>query len=323
MRTRIRNFRDYVLMSKKHVIPAGVAFLLAAVVVPAYLSRKPPIQLLGIRIAEQSVVQGDKLKLVYGYRVLEEGCDTFLHVAVYDNTEQVRMYSGPIEESLEQPEDAGPEIYSGIVKYVGVPLHSQAGSGTIQVYAECRCNWLHNYWPIIQELGSIEFTIKEKVDIKTLQDQIEKIEKIVPELDKLVPNLNTTPQSDSLPGLFPKSVPDEPLPIKGNKEEEDEKKPLLPVQKSIVRKRDKGTSTTTKNRTSTTSASASASASATTQPKSSPKPSPTMPSPSPIPESIESPKKPQPQPPLQPEYEQEELPNWAKSLLGYKTGGKQ
>lgn len=162
--------------TKRHILPAVTTVSVAIVIVPAYLSRTSPVEFLGFKLKEQAVHQGDKLGLVYAYRVLKH-CDSEMHLAMYDHTEEVRHYVGPLSESIDQPEDNGPEIFSGVTKYIGVPVHAAEGSGSLQGYAVFHCNAFHNIWPITIRIPSQEFSILPRKIEPRLEDKLDQIEK--------------------------------------------------------------------------------------------------------------------------------------------------
>ncbi len=193
----------YLVPPKRHVYPALAAIALSVAVVPAYLSRKPPVEFLGMRLANDRVEQGDKLELIYGYRVIRPGCESRIHIQVFDNTERVRLYEGDLNDTVEIPEDNGPEVFTGMIKYVGVPIHARAGSASAQIQVTHRCNILHYYWPITQNLTTQEFTIAAKLlPQEELQKKIEELEKKVP-LDGPPPELQIAPQPTKATTLDP------------------------------------------------------------------------------------------------------------------------
>lgn len=193
----------------RQVVPGVVGILLGLTLVPVWLSRKPPVEMLGIQIVNPIVDRGEKLRVRYGYKVLRP-CHSTIHLDLYDRVERVRMYEGALDETIEVPEDAGPDIYMGLVKSVGVPIHSKEGSGYLQGSIVHRCNWIHEWWPIIQDLPMLSFTIESKevpAPVQELKRELEDLKSKVeqqnaPSLQN-VPSLQIQPVGPVPPPMDP------------------------------------------------------------------------------------------------------------------------
>jgi hypothetical protein len=298
--------------TRRHLIPAIVAVLLALIVVPLYLSRKPPTEFMSFYIATPYVGLGEKLKIVYGYRLSSQSCESTIYASIYDNTERVRMFEGPLNISVDVPEDNGPEVYSGMSKYIGIPVHAHEGGASLQTEIEHRCNWLHWYWPIVQELPSQPFTIGPKPDVQILEKKIEQLQ----EQNGIIPTPNA-PSPLNVPSAGPFKVPKElvtpdgqptpqsgefvpmmplPLDVFGPPPPERKMAPLRRNTNVVRRRKDRSA---TKSQTTFTS-----------QIISVPVPAP---APAPAPQATSVP--PAAATPT-PEYVEEELPGWAKAIIG-------
>jgi len=81
---------------------------------------------------------------------------------MYDQTELLRRYEGDLAETIDPPEEGGPDVFAGITKYIGVPLHAAPGTGQLEGYVMFRCNILHELWPVTIRVPKQEFTIIKK-----------------------------------------------------------------------------------------------------------------------------------------------------------------
>jgi hypothetical protein len=186
------NIREY--FGLRQIVPGVVGILIGLTLVPVWLSRKPPIEMLGIQIMNPIVDRGEKLTVRYGYKVLRP-CNSTIHLDLYDRVERVRMYEGALDETIAVPEDAGPDVYMGIVKSVGVPIHSKEGSGYLQGVITHRCNALHDWWPIVQDLPMLSFTI----ETKEVPEPVKKLERELEDLKSKV-------EQQGLPAQLPPSL---------------------------------------------------------------------------------------------------------------------
>lgn len=214
-------------ITKRHILPAAFALSFSIIAVPTLLSRRPPVEFTDFRLKQSVVAQGDKLGLIYGYKV-NRGCDAEIYLTIFDQTELLRRYEGPLGESIDVPEDAGPEKFSGIVKYVGIPVHAAEGSGSLQGYVVFRCSFVHDWWPITKGIPRQEFTIVKQVtpEVDTLRDQLDR------ELPPPLPKEVLEPPFRSVPVPAPKQP-------KGGGGGELKRPPKAGTGTRTVRRRDK------------------------------------------------------------------------------------
>lgn len=184
-------------LTKRHLLPAAFAISFSILAVPTLLSRRPPAEFTDFKLKQQQVAQGEKLGLMYGYKYRYTPCNAEIYLTLFDQTEMLRQYVGILDESFDPPEDAGPEKFSGIVKYIGVPVHAAEGSGTLQGYVVFRCSFIHEWWPIVKRIPRQEFTITKRVDkeVESLRDQLDRELPPPPPLPKeiLEPPFRTVP----------------------------------------------------------------------------------------------------------------------------------
>lgn len=179
-------------VNRKHIVPAVTAIGLAVIVVPIFLSRSDPITILEMKLTQDEFTQGSKVVIVYRYKKNKECRHNTLYVQIYDQAERVRMYEGELSFSVDIPDDNGPDIYSGMTKYIGLPEHTAPGKGVVHPSLEFRCNFIHEWWPIVVDLPPIEFTIKGRVPTEKLKEEIDEIKKSQP---LVVPAPQPVPQS--------------------------------------------------------------------------------------------------------------------------------
>jgi hypothetical protein len=211
-----------------HLWAAGVAVGVSAIAATVIrLDRSMPIEMMGLHALQTEVSQSEKIDIIYGY-IVKRNCPGVMEISMYDKSEKVRLYETPLDESVGTPSDAGPEVYTGILKKIGVPKLSEVGPARLEIQVKFRCSLLHHWWPIVLRIKPINFNILPEVvavvpiegadpnspasifvqglqhDIKELK---EKVEEISPSTPPVPPAPAPTPEVTVIP------IPGAPAPI--------------------------------------------------------------------------------------------------------------
>jgi hypothetical protein len=196
------------------------------------MDRKAPIELARLDVVQRDVRQGDKIDLSYDYFVKRDCRAPVMTIAMYDQSERIRLYETPLDESVDTPSDQGPEVYTGITKRVGVPVQSDIGPARLETEIKFICSMLHHLWPVRMKLNTINFTILPAplpAELETLpvppvvQELKQEIEVLKDKVEKVVPSPEPSPEpAPHQPESIPMPIP---TPMKSDREDDSSYKP--------------------------------------------------------------------------------------------------
>lgn len=117
-----------------------------------YTTFSAPIEVGKVELAEESVAQGEKLKVYYRYKITRTGCVGTMIGEMHDGIETVRVYEAPIE----LPEHV---LEVKTQTQIGLPAYTKSGKARLDLRAEFVCNKVNQLDPIKVDMGHHTFNV--------------------------------------------------------------------------------------------------------------------------------------------------------------------